>query len=209
MKLLASISVAISDGLRILIGKGTELPAQHKEIFSTLEDQQKVAQIHLVYGDNPLAFDNITLAKFIVEDIPLMPRGKLKIEIEVSIDNKLELSLNVAIPEIGKKETKSGIDLSGLEPPIVKYTVEKIIDHQATNNTFAELFESFGFSVGAEANYENDLDRFVFYLSRDFKFRNLFLTESAKAMEGYNLTNEQLLVLKNFPPSVFTQNDIN
>jgi molecular chaperone DnaK len=69
-----------------MIPKNTPIPYSKKEIFTTAEDNQTVVEIHIVQGERPMAQDNKTLARFLLEGIPPAPRGIPQIEVTFDID---------------------------------------------------------------------------------------------------------------------------
>lgn len=69
-----------------MIPKNTPIPYSKKEIFTTAEDNQTVVEIHVVQGERPMAQDNKTLARFLLEGIPPAPRGTPQIEVSFDID---------------------------------------------------------------------------------------------------------------------------
>jgi molecular chaperone DnaK len=69
-----------------MIPKNTPIPYSKKEIFTTAEDNQTVVEIHVVQGERPMAQDNKTLARFLLEGIPPAPRGIPQIEVSFDID---------------------------------------------------------------------------------------------------------------------------
>jgi molecular chaperone DnaK len=69
-----------------MIPKNTPIPYSKKEIFTTAEDNQTVVEIHVVQGERPMAQDNKTLARFLLEGIPPAPRSIPQIEVTFDID---------------------------------------------------------------------------------------------------------------------------
>jgi molecular chaperone DnaK len=69
-----------------MIPKNTPIPYSKKEIFTTAEDNQTVVEIHVVQGERPMAQDNKTLARFLLEGIPPAPRGLPQIEVSFDTD---------------------------------------------------------------------------------------------------------------------------
>lgn len=69
-----------------MIPKNTPIPYSKKEIFTTAEDNQTVVEIHVVQGERPIARDNKTLARFLLEGIPPAPRGVPQIEVTFDVD---------------------------------------------------------------------------------------------------------------------------
>lgn len=69
-----------------MIPKNTPIPYQKKEIFTTAADNQTMVEIHVVQGERPMAQDNKTLARFVLDGIPPAPRGVPQIEVTFDID---------------------------------------------------------------------------------------------------------------------------
>jgi len=70
----------------ILIQRNTTIPTRKTETFSTAEDGQTAVDIHVLQGERPMARDNRTLGKFILDGIPAAPRGMPQIEVTFDID---------------------------------------------------------------------------------------------------------------------------
>ncbi|GIW65676.1 MAG: chaperone protein DnaK [Candidatus Parcubacteria bacterium] len=69
-----------------MIPKNTPIPYSKTEVFTTAEDNQTAVEIHVVQGERPMARDNKTLARFILDGIPPAPRGIPQIEVVFDID---------------------------------------------------------------------------------------------------------------------------
>ena len=69
-----------------LITRNTTIPTRKSEIFSTAADGQTQVEIHVLQGERPMARDNRTLGRFILDGIPPAPRGIPKIEVTFDID---------------------------------------------------------------------------------------------------------------------------
>jgi len=69
-----------------LIERNTTIPTRKSQIFTTAADGQTQVEIHVLQGERPMAADNKTLGRFILDGIPPAPRGVPKIEVTFDID---------------------------------------------------------------------------------------------------------------------------
>jgi molecular chaperone DnaK len=69
-----------------LIERNTTIPTKKGQIFSTAADGQTQVEIHVLQGERPMAADNKTLGRFILDGIPPAPRGIPQIEVTFDID---------------------------------------------------------------------------------------------------------------------------
>lgn len=88
-----------------LIEKNTTIPTSKTQIFSTAADNQTSVEIHVVQGERPMAADNKTLARFILDGIPPAPRGVPQIEVTFDIDANGILSVSAKEKKTGKSQS--------------------------------------------------------------------------------------------------------
>ncbi|MDK2948987.1 MAG: molecular chaperone DnaK [Patescibacteria group bacterium] len=69
-----------------MIAKNTTVPTSGSQIFSTAVDNQPSVEINVLQGERPMAADNRSLGRFILDNIPPAPRGVPQIEVKFDID---------------------------------------------------------------------------------------------------------------------------
>ena len=69
-----------------LIPRNTTIPTSKSQVFSTAGDNQPSVEIHVLQGERPMATDNRTLGRFILDGILPAPRGIPQIEVTFDID---------------------------------------------------------------------------------------------------------------------------
>src|SRR5512139_2173623 len=86
-----------------LIERNTTIPTRKSEIFSTAADNQTSVEIHVLQGERPMASDNRTLGRFILDGIPPAPRGVPQIEVTFDIDANGILHVSARDKATGKE----------------------------------------------------------------------------------------------------------
>jgi molecular chaperone DnaK len=74
-------------------------------VFSTAADSQTSVEIHVLQGERPMAQDNKTLGKFILDGIPPSPRGLPQIEVSFDIDANGILNVSAKDKATGKSQS--------------------------------------------------------------------------------------------------------
>jgi len=77
-----------------LIERNTTIPVEKSQVFSTAADMQTSVEIHVVQGERPMAADNKSLGKFILDGLPPAPRGvpQVKVTFDINRDGILNVS---------------------------------------------------------------------------------------------------------------------
>ncbi|OHA84455.1 MAG: molecular chaperone DnaK [Candidatus Yonathbacteria bacterium RIFOXYC1_FULL_52_10] len=103
-----------------IIEKNTTIPTSRSQDFSTAADNQTSVEIHIVQGERPMAADNKSLGKFVLDGIPPAPRGMPKVEVSFDIDANGILSVKAKDKTSGKEqsvriEASSGLSKEDIE----------------------------------------------------------------------------------------------
>jgi len=89
----------------ILIPKNTTIPTGKSQIFSTAADNQTSVEIHVLQGERPMAADNKSLGRFILDGIPPAPRGVPQIEVSFDIDANGIINVSAKDKASGKSQS--------------------------------------------------------------------------------------------------------
>ena len=97
-----------------LIERNTTIPTRKSQIFSTAGDGQTQVEIHVLQGERPMATDNKSLGRFILDGIPPSPRGIPQIEVTFDIDANGILKVTAADKASGRSQHITIAASSGL-----------------------------------------------------------------------------------------------
>ncbi len=88
-----------------IIEANTTIPVKKTKIYTTATDNQPSVEIHILQGERPMAKDNRTVGRFILEGIPPAPRGVPQIEVTFDIDASGILHVSAKDKATGKEQS--------------------------------------------------------------------------------------------------------
>ena len=125
-----------------LIERTTTIPTKKSQIFSTASDGQTQVEIHVLQGERPMAADNKTLGRFILDGIPPAPRGIPQIEVTFDIDADGILHVSAKDKATGREQSITITASSGLSHDEVDQMVRDADHHRQEDQKRREEVEA-------------------------------------------------------------------
>jgi molecular chaperone DnaK len=125
-----------------LITRNTTIPTSKTQVFSTAADNQPSVEIHVLQGERPMAADNRTLGKFILDGILPAPRGLPQVEVTFDIDANGILNVKARDKGTGKEQKITITSSSGLSKDEVAKMQRDAESHAAEDARRKELAEA-------------------------------------------------------------------
>jgi len=124
-----------------LMPKNTTYPHAKTQIFSTAADGQTSVEIHILQGERPMASNNKTLGRFILDGIPPAPRGIPQIEVTFDIDANGILNVTAKDKATGKSQSITVEGSCGLSKEEIERMKKEAELHTEEDRKKKELIE--------------------------------------------------------------------
>lgn len=125
-----------------LIERNTTIPTRRSQIFSTASDNQTQVEIHVLQGERPMAMDNKSLGKFLLDGIPSAPRGIPQIEVTFDIDANGILKVTAADKASGRSQHITITASSGLSTEEVDRMRKEAEEHASEDKKHFNLIDA-------------------------------------------------------------------
>jgi len=124
-----------------LIERNTTIPIKRSQIFSTAADNQSQVEIHVLQGERPMAADNKSLGRFILDGLPPAPRGVPQIEVTFDIDANGILNVSAKDKATGREQRITITASSGLSKEEIERMKQEAEKHAAEDAARKEAVE--------------------------------------------------------------------
>ena len=128
-----------------LIERNTTIPTSKSQVFSTAADNQTSVEIHVVQGERPMANDNKSLGRFVLDGIPPSRRGMPQIEVTFDIDANGILNVKAKDKSTGKEQSIKIEATSGLSEDDIKKMQKDAELHEEEDKKKKELMDARNF----------------------------------------------------------------
>lgn len=114
-----------------LIERNATIPTSKSQVFSTAADNQTQVEINVLQGERPMAQDNKSLGRFILDGIPPAPRGVPQVEVAFDIDASGILNVKAKDKATGKEQSIKITGSTGLSKEEVEKMTKEAEAHAA------------------------------------------------------------------------------
>ena len=125
-----------------MIQKNTTVPTAKTQVFSTAADNQTSVEVHVTQGERPMASDNKTLARFMLDGIPPAPRGMPQVEVTFDIDANGILNVSAKDKASGKTQSVKIQASTNLSKDEIEKLKKEAAEHAAEDAKKKEVIEA-------------------------------------------------------------------
>src|SRR5499427_8889893 len=112
-----------------MIPRNTTIPTSKTETYTTAADGQTSVEVHVLQGERPMAPENKSLGRFILDGILPAPRGVPQVEVTFDIDANGILNVSAKDKATGKEQKIVIQSSSGLSDAEIQKMVKDAEEH--------------------------------------------------------------------------------
>jgi molecular chaperone DnaK len=152
-----------------LIPRNTTIPTSKSQVFSTAADNQPSVEIHVLQGERPMAGDNKTLGRFILDGILPAPRGVPQVEVTFDLDANGILNVRAQDKGTGKEQKITITASSGLNKDEVEKMRREADAHAVEDTRKKEEVETKNIAEATVYSAEKTLREYGDKITADLK----------------------------------------
>ncbi len=152
-----------------LIPRNTTIPTAKTEIFTTAADGQTSVEVHVLQGERPLASENKSIGRFVLDGILPAPRGVPQIEVTFDIDANGILNVSARDKATGKEQRITITASSGLSKEEVERLVKEAEAHAEEDRRKRQEIETRNLADSLAYNAEKTLREHADKIPADLK----------------------------------------
>src|SRR5437870_5687548 len=124
-----------------MIPRNTTIPTSKTQTYTTAADGQTSVEVHVLQGERPMATENKSLGRFILDGILPAPRGVPQVEVTFDIDANGILNVSAKDKATSKEQKIVIQSSSGLSDAEIKKMVKDAEEHAADDARRREEIE--------------------------------------------------------------------
>jgi molecular chaperone DnaK len=137
-----SLGVETQGGVTtVLIPRNTTIPTSKTETFTTAADGQTSVEVHVLQGERPMASENKSLGRFVLDGILPAPRGVPQVDVTFDIDANGILHVSAKDKATGKEQRVVIQSSSGLSEAEIQRMVRDAEVHASEDARRREEIE--------------------------------------------------------------------
>lgn len=184
----------------VVIEANSTIPIKKTKTYSTAIDNQPSVDIHILQGERPMATDNRSVGRFILDGIPPAPRSVPQIEVTFDLDANGILKVSAKDKGTGKEQNIRIEASTGLSQDEIDRMKQEALDNSENDKKTREKADKLNSADSLIFQTEKSMTELSEKLSEDEKTKIQTsldkLKESYKNQDMENLDNDMMELSK-------------